>query len=131
MRFLLSLLYPQRLLSMFSPTGQPVEGAVANRKVALSGLSADGAQSRCKHLLGASPVENTRSMPSSLVAGTLRAAAAVAERQLQRPHGGTLVDLMAPVDEHPALKASAARTVQLSDRNACDVELLTVGCVSW
>lgn len=56
-----------------------------------------------------------------------RAAATVAEGQLQTPHGGKLVDLMAPTDQHAALKASASRTLQLSDRNACDVELLTVG----
>lgn len=58
-----------------------------------------------------------------------RASAAVAEKQLQVPHGGTLVNLMAPADKHADLKASATRTVELSDRNACDVELLTVGCV--
>lgn len=56
-----------------------------------------------------------------------RASAAVAEKQLQVPHGGTLQDLMAPAEKHADLKASATKTIQLSDRNACDVELLTVG----
>jgi PUA-like domain len=51
----------------------------------------------------------------------------VVEGQLQTPHGGKLVDLMAPADQHAQLKASASRTVELSDRNACDVELLIVG----
>lgn len=51
----------------------------------------------------------------------------VAEGQLQTPHGGKLMDLMAPADQHASLKSSASRTVELSDRNACDVELLIVG----
>ena len=55
------------------------------------------------------------------------AVAAVAERQLQTPHGGELVDLMAPAGEHAALKAACTKSIELSDRNACDVELLTVG----
>ena len=55
------------------------------------------------------------------------AIAAVAERQLQTPHGGELVDLMAPASEHAALKAACTKSIELSDRNACDVELLTVG----
>lgn len=56
-----------------------------------------------------------------------RATATVAEGQLQTPHGGKLVDLMAPAEQHADLKASASKTLQLSDRNACDVELLVVG----
>ena len=52
----------------------------------------------------------------------------MAERQLQTPHGGELVDLMAPAGEHAALKAACTKSIELSDRNACDVELLTVGC---
>jgi sulfate adenylyltransferase len=60
---------------------------------------------------------------------TVSAVAATAQR-LQQPHGGTLVDLMAPESEKAAIKASATRTLQLSDRNACDVELLTVGAFS-
>ena len=59
---------------------------------------------------------------------TRSAVAAVAERQLQTPHGGELVDLMAPAGEHAALKAACTKSIELSDRNACDVELLTVGC---
>jgi sulfate adenylyltransferase len=61
---------------------------------------------------------------------TVRAAATVAEGQLQTPHGGKLMDLMAPQDQHASLKSSASRTVELSDRNACDVELLVVGAFS-
>ena len=43
------------------------------------------------------------------------------------PYGGTLVDLMVPSAEQAALKASATKTLECSDRNACDVELLVVG----
>ena len=43
------------------------------------------------------------------------------------PHGGPLVDLMVPAVEREAVKASATKVVECSDRNACDVELLVVG----
>ena len=43
------------------------------------------------------------------------------------PYGGTLVDLMVPAADQAAVKASATRTLECSDRNACDVELLVVG----
>ena len=43
------------------------------------------------------------------------------------PYGGTLVDLMVPEADRAAVKASATKTLECSDRNACDVELLTVG----
>jgi sulfate adenylyltransferase len=43
------------------------------------------------------------------------------------PHGGTLVDLMVPAQEREAVRAGVDRTVECSDRNACDVELLVVG----
>ena len=43
------------------------------------------------------------------------------------PYGGTLVDLMVSDAEQAAVKASATKTLECSDRNACDVELLVVG----
>jgi len=43
------------------------------------------------------------------------------------PHGGVLVDLQVPVSQHETVKAGVTRAVECSDRNACDVELLTVG----
>ena len=46
---------------------------------------------------------------------------------LIEPHGGSLVDLMVPAEQHEALVAGADRVVECSDRNACDVELLVVG----
>lgn len=55
-------------------------------------------------------------------------AVAAAERTgLIAPHGGKLVDLMLPEDKKAAAVSSATKTIELSDRNACDVELLTVG----
>ena len=52
---------------------------------------------------------------------------ASARSGLIAPHGGTLVDLMVPASERDAVRASADRRVECSDRNACDVELLVVG----
>ena len=43
------------------------------------------------------------------------------------PYGGTLVDLMVSPDEREAVKSSATTTLECSDRNACDVELLVIG----
>ncbi|EAR19164.1 sulfate adenylyltransferase [Synechococcus sp. W2B2] len=43
------------------------------------------------------------------------------------PYGGTLVDLMVPESDRASVKASATTSVECSDRNACDVELLIVG----
>ena len=43
------------------------------------------------------------------------------------PHGGSLVDLRAPAEQHAALKAGVDHVIECSDRNACDVELLMVG----
>lgn len=46
----------------------------------------------------------------------------------QVPHGGKLVDLMAA--DMKAAKASADMTVELTDRQSCDVELLCNGAFS-
>ncbi len=43
------------------------------------------------------------------------------------PYGGTLVDLMVADAERAAVKGNATKTIECSDRNACDVELLCVG----
>ena len=43
------------------------------------------------------------------------------------PYGGTLVDLMVAEADRAAVKATATKTIECSDRNACDVELLSVG----
>ena len=43
------------------------------------------------------------------------------------PYGGTLVDLMVAAADRAAVKATATKTIECSDRNACDVELLCVG----
>ena len=42
------------------------------------------------------------------------------------PYGGTLVDLMVPAAERDAVKV-CHQTLEMLDRNACDVELLVVG----
>jgi sulfate adenylyltransferase len=48
------------------------------------------------------------------------------------PHGGVLVDLLAPEAALPELKAAASRlpSIQLSDRSVCDLELLATGAFS-
>ena len=43
------------------------------------------------------------------------------------PYGGMLVDLMVAEADRAAVKATATKTIECSDRNACDVELLCVG----
>ena len=50
-----------------------------------------------------------------------------APQALIAPHGGTLVDLRIPSDQWDAVCAAVDHTVECSDRNACDVELLMVG----
>jgi sulfate adenylyltransferase len=46
---------------------------------------------------------------------------------LQAPHGGSLVNLMVPEAQRQAVIDSCTKTIECSDRNACDVELLSVG----
>jgi sulfate adenylyltransferase len=58
---------------------------------------------------------------------TASASASAKRSGVIAPYGGTLVDLMVPSGEQPALKASATKSLECSDRNACDVELLVVG----
>ena len=43
------------------------------------------------------------------------------------PYGGTLVDLMVPIEQQEELKRGTTQRLECSDRNACDVELLVVG----
>ena len=58
---------------------------------------------------------------------TASASASAQRSGVIAPYGGTLVDLMVPSAEQAALKSSATKTLECSDRNACDVELLVVG----
>jgi hypothetical protein len=59
---------------------------------------------------------------------TTRGFAAAASGGLIEPHGGKLVNLMLADDAAKAKAiASCNRALELSDRNACDVELLCVG----
>ena len=55
--------------------------------------------------------------------------ATVEVMDVQKPHGGALVDVRAPADKHESIIASCTKTVECTDRQACDVELLTYGCV--
>lgn len=63
-----------------------------------------------------------------LCARSAKAAAAEAVATgLQAPHGGKLVNLQAPKSEWASLVQGCTKTIEASDRNACDVELLSVG----
>ncbi len=53
--------------------------------------------------------------------------AAATETALQTPHGNKLVDLMLPEDKKQSAIDSCTETLECSDRNACDIELLIVG----
>ena len=57
-----------------------------------------------------------------------RMCAVASPQKLQQPHGGTLQQLLLPEDQAQQEKASCSKSLELSDRNACDVELLCVGC---
>ena len=46
---------------------------------------------------------------------------------LQSPHGGSLINLQAPPMSYSILLKEATKTLEASDRNACDIELLSVG----
>lgn len=60
-------------------------------------------------------------------AAAVSAPMALTPEGLQQPHGGKLVNLFASAEARAAIIKSATKTLELSDRNACDVELLSVG----
>ena len=49
---------------------------------------------------------------------------------LIKPYGGELINLMASDQEAEELKNSSFKTLNCSDRNACDIELLLIGAFS-
>merc|ERR1719253_327118 len=48
----------------------------------------------------------------------------------QTPHGGKLIDLMVPAAEKDAVKATATKTIDITERQSCDIELLCNGGLS-
>ncbi|KAG8469202.1 hypothetical protein KFE25_007720 [Diacronema lutheri] len=56
--------------------------------------------------------------------------ARVAMASTSPAHGGELVNLLAPQDSHASLSAMCTKTIELTDRQSCDVELLAVGGLS-
>ena len=50
--------------------------------------------------------------------------------KLISPHGGDLINLMVGKSDLKVLKNNIKKTLYCSDRNACDVELLTIGAFS-
>ncbi|KAK9868083.1 hypothetical protein WJX84_003836 [Apatococcus fuscideae] len=61
---------------------------------------------------------------------SVNAAATEELQELQSPHGGKLVNLMASAEQKAKAIEACTKSVECSDRNACDVELLTVGAFS-
>ena len=49
---------------------------------------------------------------------------------LIKPYGGALISLMASTQEKKELKTNSLKTLNCSDRNACDIELLLIGAFS-
>ena len=49
---------------------------------------------------------------------------------LIKPYGGELINLMASNQERDELKKASFKTLNCSDRNACDIELLLIGAFS-
>merc|ERR1719393_1001513 len=66
-----------------------------------------------------------RATPLTVSSHQLQSARAVEMVARQQPHGGTLVDLFAADKAEAA--ASATATIELNDRQSCDVELLCNG----
>ena len=54
----------------------------------------------------------------------------MSNQDLIAPYGGTLVELMLPSEQQPEAKAKTTKSIECSDRNACDIELLIVGAFS-
>ena len=65
----------------------------------------------------------------STISSTINATTPVPARSagLIAPHGGVLVNLMVAAGQREPIKLGISRSVECSDRNACDVELLVVG----
>ena len=76
-------------------------------------------------------MQPTAARQSSQVSSHACRSAAVTETALQTPHGDKLQNLMLSDDKKQAAIDSCTQSLECSDRNACDVELLIVGCVSW
>jgi len=65
--------------------------------------------------------------PSLFSAKMALSASTLTTEGLQVPHGGTLMNLMADETQKADLIASATTSIELTHRQACDVELLVVG----
>ncbi len=47
-----------------------------------------------------------------------------------KPYGGELINLMSSEQKAEELKKGSLKTLNCSDRNACDIELLLIGAFS-
>ena len=46
------------------------------------------------------------------------------------PYGGKLIDLMVPENQKETIKTKSTKSIECTDRNACDIELLVIGAFS-
>eukprot|EP00879_Flechtneria_rotunda_P001329 GHRR01001479.1.p1 GENE.GHRR01001479.1~~GHRR01001479.1.p1 ORF type:complete len:469 (+),score=181.84 GHRR01001479.1:189-1595(+) len=89
-------------------------------QVSAAGAAASGSRAILKSL---------RCSAVAVEAETVAAAPAltVTAEGLQVPHGCKLVNLMVPAEQRQAIIDSCTKSIECTDRNACDVELLVVG----
>lgn len=88
-----------------------------------------GARARCNQRTALPPahrIRPRRALPLRTRSPAAQVSAKTADG-LIAPHGGKLVNLMLADSAKAAAVASCNKTIECSDRNACDVELLTVG----
>lgn len=94
--------------------GGHLKSCQSSRSAFLSGLPVDKS-------VTSRPVQAAARSQTAVIASVAM------EAGLQIPHGNKLVDLMVADADKAAVEASATKTMEVSDRNACDIELLTVG----
>jgi len=71
--------------------------------------------------------------PLGMQSSAMRSASSLQQIEMaakQVPHGGTLIDLFAADGEKAALAASADKSIDITERQSCDVELLCNGGLS-
>ncbi|WIA35990.1 hypothetical protein OEZ86_007353 [Tetradesmus obliquus] len=100
-----------------------VPSATGAARCNISQMAASGAMESCS---------SSRANQATVVRCSAAAVQAVQQQHrtaegLQAPHGDKLVNLMVPAEQRQAVIDSCTKTIECSDRNACDVELLCVG----
>jgi len=74
--------------------------------------------------------ERSRSAPLQRLEIPIRRSPEISMAARQTPHGGKLVDLFVPDTEKEEVIASASKTIDITERQSCDVQLLCNGGLS-